>query len=225
MDKNQLQNLSHFLKRTAPDEQDLILTFGSEKSGRDIDLTVISINSPSYEQIQIGMLDITIIPLGVAIDLAQHLDFLVTEPILSGSVLVNNHFVHEKLRKMIQHHNKKEEIIRHYLMQALRCRLSAESYLDVFQKDMSNREYAGRVYLSLSWVCSYFIGARKYAKSNKIAPVMFSDLKKEKLANLLFETRLLLKRCENIDDSIEFSKALDMADLVDRHFLLAGVIT
>lgn len=215
-----IDDLIPFLERAHKEKRELIISFGSEAPLSDIDLLVVSLNATSYEQIRFGNLDVTIIPLDIAINLAHHFDILLTNSLLNGKILILNEFINSKINYAIENPMKIKDIITHHLLKAMRCRLTAQTYIEALPKNEKNNELAEKIGISLSWACSYFISAIKYNNKEDTKPLSFNDLVQHSHGSILLHARSLTKKYEKTNKTLNHGELIKLAFQIDKEFIL-----
>ena len=148
----------------------LIVRYGCRSDTSDIDILVTGEDIPVYEQVRVGVLDLTLVPSQDLIFLATMRDLVVSAPLLDGDVLVDPSKLHSEAVGALSRPVPIEEVVEHHLSRSFACRDMALSYM---------RGRSAQLALaadSLAWSCSYYLAARRFSGSAAADPLRLPDL-------------------------------------------------
>ena len=196
----------------------LVIRFG-KKAGRDLDLLVISQIEPPQEHVEIIGLDILQFSITRTETLARLRDPLVTEPLLTGSILGGDKCIMEQLILQITTSSPDHGAVGHLLEESMRLYRLARNQAQVANNYTNNVHLNCWSIINSAWCASYLLMARHYLHS--ASPVCLEDLKVsniglDKLINLASSAkRYIASRDDGVLALNELDKVFASAGLSD----------
>jgi len=169
-----------------------IIYYGNNK-GKDIDLCVIVNTSMTYDKIEKNNMDLTIFNEKYFIYLAQLLDPLTTEPILTGKEIYGNRLKYYS--NIIKNVKPSVDTIKHLYDFSIQIFIAGKNlyYKNKYQSSMEN------LYFSLSYIAY----ANYYSYANKV--ILFKELMNINHDSILSEVKYYVKQKNKLNkDKINY---------------------
>jgi hypothetical protein len=174
---------------------DAIIWYGSRRLDADLDLLVVTPSPSPLVHIELGRLDLLLCPQQELSFLLQYFDPLITEPLLTGSILAEEAGCAARALESLGASSTNPSTTRYLLRRSLEILLDGFAILETFDKSQEEGMLL-RALTNLSFALSYREFALFYYDNPASGPVTFASLRAERKKSELEKTLGLLAKAK-----------------------------
>lgn len=180
-DNEIIDSITKLLGSDIFEENTFLLKYGKNELKSDIDLCLLIPDAQSVNNFTFGKLDLLVINMSLCLDLIVKLDPIVTEPLLTGNLIMGNENDFLSIKQKLIDTKPNDEAVRHLVLRTFETLLSAETFFNYYLND-NNLENLKKSFNNLAFSISYASFAKHYNSKERISTL--DELINEQLIEL-----------------------------------------
>ncbi|MBI5963630.1 MAG: hypothetical protein HY863_09170 [Chloroflexi bacterium] len=187
-----------------------LVEYGSRLPGHDLDLIAVFEKNPPRREATLGDLDMAYYGLSQVEELGRKMDFLITEPLLTGDLAWGNPDSYHDLVIRTSSTISGPETISYLLSRSFQEYLSATSYFNQYRPQIQQNQLLSWGLINLSFSIAYYSGAVYYHNHIGSHPLRVKELVETPEGDFLGRVRIYVGEVKNYQRQITFEAAIQI---------------